>query len=223
MVKEFVYKVQRLTGSIKIDADWSKPAWKNVKPVEIKNHMGSLPAFIPEVKSKMIYDKDNLYLIFNVNDRYVRCITKEINGPVWEDSCIEFFFSPDMDYPGRYFNLEINCGGTPLMHYNLVPRKDFISLFPADINNIEIAHTLPQIVDPEIKEPVNWTVEYRIPLELLRKYSNVTAPGPGIEWRANFYKIAEKNSNPHFLTWTLVQNPVPDFHLPRFFGKIRFK
>lgn len=222
MTGDYVYEVQRLRGPMKIDAAWSKKEWKNIAGVEIRNHMGTFPEFFPEVKSKMMYDNENLYLIFHVNDRYVRCLTNVTNGPVWEDSTVEFFFSPDTRFPERYFNLEINCGGTPLMHYNLIPRKNAMDIDLSDLQAIEIAHTLPQIIAQEIIDPVEWSVEYRIPLEILRKYSEVTGPACGTEWKANFYKIAENNSNPHYLTWTHVDNPKPDFHLPRFFGRLKF-
>jgi hypothetical protein len=170
-----------------------------------------------------MYDDNNLYLIFQVKDRFVRCITTEYNGPVWEDSCVEFFFAPDSDQPLRYFNLEINCGGTPLMRYTIIPRKKFTTLSAADIKMIEIAHSLPRIVDPEIREPVIWSIEYRIPITMLEKYSRVTYPEPGTVWRANFYKISENSSNPHYITWSLVDVIAPDFHLPQFFGLLNFQ
>jgi hypothetical protein len=222
MKKEFVYKVVKATGSMKIDGDWYKPNWQNIPVVELTNHMGSIPGFFPEVKSKMMYDHEYIYLIFHVNDRFVRCITTEINGPVWEDSCVEFFFSPDPDFPEHYFNLEINCGGTPLMHYNTIAREQIKPLEIEDIKKIQIAHTLPKITDPEITDKIEWVIEYRIPLNFLRKYSHIISPEPGIIWKANFFKIAENNSNPHFLTWTVVNNPVPNFHLPKFFGELEF-
>jgi hypothetical protein len=109
------------------------------------------------------------------------------------------------------------------MHYNIVPRKESKHLEAGDLKKIEIAHTLPQIVDPELTEPVTWTLEYRIPLAMLQKYAPVTKPAKGVQWRANFYKIAENNSNPHYLTWSLVENRIPDFHLPAFFGTITFE
>jgi ribosomal protein S8E len=65
-------------------------------------------------------------------------------------------------------------------------------------------------------------MEYRIPFALLRKFSNVTQPENGAIWRANFYKIAENNSNPHYITWNRIENHVPDFHLPNYFGRINF-
>lgn len=170
-----------------------------------------------------MYDDENLYIIFLVKDRYVRCITKDFNGPVWEDACVEFFFSPDTIFPERYFNLEINCGGTPLMHYNVIPGKEITKLEINDIEMIEIAHSLPQIIDPEINELVEWTVEYRIPLVMPGKYSKINHPKSGINWKANFYKIAENSSNPHYLTWSIVDNCKPDFHLPRFFGLLKFQ
>lgn len=223
MKDQYVYKVLRLPGPMKIDGNWKKPEWQNAESLELHNYMGQAPGFQPVVQAKMMYDDENLYVIFQVNDRYVRCITNLINGPVWEDSCVEFFFSPDNDLPERYFNLEVNCGGIPLMHYNIIPGKNTRILEAGEISIIEIAHSLPQSIDPELTDPVTWTIEYRIPLILVEKYSGLTRPGPGVEWRANFYKIAENNSNPHYITWAPVVNPVPNFHLPEFFGMIKFQ
>lgn len=223
MKKMAEYEVTRLDKPLTMNGNWDKPEWKKIKAVELKYFMGNLPKFQPAVQAKMAYDPNNLYVIFRVEDKYIRCITNQINGPVWEDSCVEFFFSPDTGMPGKYFNLEINCGGTPLMHYNLIPRKDFQLLEPNDIKQIEISHSLPEIIDPEMDGPVTWTLEYRIPLGLLKKYSNVTQPASGVTWKANFYKIADKTSNPHYLTWSLVDQAEPDFHLPAYFGKLIFQ
>jgi hypothetical protein len=152
-----------------------------------------------------------------VQDRYVRIITKDIGGQVWKDSAVEFFFSPDASMPLNYFNLEMNAGGTPLLGNRA--KKPVVE----DIKQIEIAHSLPQIVDPEITEPVTWTLEYRIPLAMVEKYANVTRPKKGVEWRANFYKIAEITSNPHYITWSVLPNDRPNFHRPQYFGILKFQ
>jgi hypothetical protein len=217
-----VYEVHKSAQPVIIDGDWSKPQWKNIQPVDIINYMGGIPEFKPVAQAKMMYDDNNLYVIFLVKDRFVRCITSDFNGPVWEDSCVEFFFSPDNNFPERYFNLEINCGGTPLMHYNTVAGKETRIIDPDEIARIEIAHSLPQIIDPEIKDPLSWTIEYRIPCRMIEKFSPVTSPRKGVEWRANFYKIAENNSNPHYITWSAVVSDKPNFHIPHYFGLIRF-
>lgn len=217
------YRVQKLAKPMKIDGDWNKPQWKKIAAMDIKNYMGAKPKFLPFVQAKMMYDAGNIFVIFRVTDRYVRSVTTKINGPVWDDSAVEFFFSPDAALPEKYFNLEINCGGTPLMYYNIVPRKDFKILDSNDIKMIEIAHSMPEIVDPEITEPVNWTVEYRLPIGLLRQYANISPPESGTTWRGNLYKCGDKTSNLHYITWSPIENSEPDFHLPQFFGILKFE
>jgi len=205
-----------------IDGDWYKQQWQNVSHIFITNFMGTVPGFHPVTQVKVIYDDNSLYVIFRVDDCYVRCREQVCNGPVSNDACVEFFFSPDNEKPQRYFNLEVNCGGTPLMRYNIIPRKEFITLEPELIKEIEIAHSLPAWVDPEITEPITWTVECRIPFTLLEKFSRVSLPKTGVNWRANFYKTAAQGTNPHWITWSLVQSSKPDFHLPAFFGALKF-
>jgi len=217
------YTVPQLKKNMKIDADWNKKEWKKVKPVDISNYMGIVPAFKPGAQAKMMYDKENIYVIFRVKDKFVRCITNKINGPVWQDSAVEFFFSPDTAKPLLYFNLETNCGGTALLHYNVIPRRESKRLTEDEIRQVEMAHSLPELIDPEIKDDVTWTLEYRIPLALLEKYSSVTRPGKGVVWKANFYKIAEVSSNPHYITWSKIDKPKPDFHVPQAFGFIKFE
>jgi hypothetical protein len=207
--KPAVYDVYKVKKALSPADKWNKSEWKKVKPVKIVNHMGVLPPFVPYAEAKMMYDDENIYVIFKVKDQFVQVLATEINGPVWRDSAVEFFFAPDPNAPTDYFNLEMNGGGTPLLgHRGKKPTVE-------DIKKIEIVHTLPKVVDPEITEP--------IPLDMISKYVNVTRPAPGVTWRANFYKIAEKKSNQHFLTWSEVKNDKPNFHLPEFFGTLNFK
>jgi hypothetical protein len=223
MAKSPVYHVQRLDQPLNINAEWDKPAWRDVRPLKIQNPMGDAPLFTPSVQAKMMYDDNNLYVIFLVHDRYVRCVVKDFNGPVYEEPAVEFFFSPDNALPQKYFNLEINAIGTPLMHFNDHNLKEHVELKKEEMEKIHIAHSLPDLVDTEIKEPVSWTIEYKLPLSIVEIYSKIDRPSPGVSWKANFYKIAEKGTNVHFLTWSEVINAIPNFHLPKFFGTIIFQ
>jgi hypothetical protein len=222
-VDEAVYNVVKLEKPMKINAKWDKDEWKNVKSIKIEKHMGDLPKFQPVVEAKMMYDDNNVYVIFRVKDRFVQSTVQEYNGSVSENSCVEFFFSPDSAYPLNYFNLEINAGGTPLIFYIRKPWNDFKKLEAEEIKNIEIAHSLPSKVDPEITEPITWIIEYRVPFAMLKKYSDVTKPAPGVTWKGNFYKTGSKTSNPNYMTWSFVDNPTPNFHLPQFFGTLKFQ
>jgi hypothetical protein len=185
--------------------------------------MGSQPVHFPKTEVKIAYDEMAIHLMFRVEDRFVRAVAPEDQGNVWEDSCVEFFFTPDSDLSTGYFNLEINCGGTLLFHFQPGAGRDKIVIPRRECAGIWREHSLPSIVDPEIQEPVTWTVAYGLPLALLKKYCRAVMPAPGVVWRANFYKCADRTSHPHWLTWSPVDFPKPNFHLPRSFGILEFQ
>lgn len=218
-----VYHVTKLKKPMKIDGQWDKKEWQAAEIINVHKHMGKLPRFTPVVEAKMMYDDLNVYVIFRVHDQFVHSTVTNYNGPVSENSCVEFFFSPDTNEPLKYFNLEINAGGTPLIYYITKPWKGFREIEHDEIKNIEIAHSLPRVVDPEMKGPVTWIIECRVPLSVLKKYSKVTDPAPGVQWKGNFYKTGSKTSNPNYMTWSFIDNPEPDFHIPKYFGTLIFR
>jgi len=220
--RKYTYDVKVSTQSTDINSNWEKEFWNNVKAVNLKNHMGDKPSHFPGTQMKLKYDKDYIYVIFRVKDHYIRAVAKKTNGKVYEDSCVEFFFTPVPDVSRGYFNMETNCKGIFLLefHKNNGQEKGFVDL--KDANEIEISHSLEKNVENEISEPLIWTVEYKIPLSILSKYMEVDKPEPGVHWRANFYKCGDKTSHPHWLTWAPVDFPQPKFHLPEFFGHLEF-
>lgn len=222
-MQENTYRVKPIPGPITIDGDWNKSIWKDVEAVELTNYMGEKPLYSPVTHAKLMYDSDYIYGIFRVQDKYVQSKVTEINGAVSTDSCVEFFFSPDTDSPLTYFNLEINAGGVPLLHYVTQPRKTYQVLEADQIRKIEIAHSMPSVVDPEIVKDTVWTIEYKVPLAMLSRHGKVTTPAPGVKWKANFYKTGSRTGNPHYFTWNVVDNPRPDFHLPQYFGTLIFE
>jgi hypothetical protein len=217
------YQVGRLVKPMVINADWNKPQWRRVEPLDIRLFMGAKPDHLPKTQAKVLYDEEYVYVIFRVKDKYIRAVETERHGRVWEDSCVEFFLTPGTDISNGYFNIETNCIGTLLLHYQPRPDEDIRPLKPAECDRLEIATSLPKkVIDPEITEPLTWTLEYRVPVEMFGEYRQVVKPAPGVKWRANFYKCAETVSYPHWLTWSLVVNDVPNFHLPEYFGTLEF-
>jgi hypothetical protein len=218
-----VYRAPKLSAPPTLDGDWDKPVWHPAPVAVLENYMGERPAHFPHTEFRVAYDMEAIYIIFRTADRYVRAVAeKEFDGPVYKDSCVEFFFTPGPDTNIGYFNLEMNCGGTLLFHCQTRPRQsNTISI--ADCARITKFHQLPRIVNPEITTPTVWTVEYRLPLEIISRYMpKMTAPKPGVLWRANFYKCGDDTSHPHWLTWAPVDFPRPDFHRPESFGWLEF-
>lgn len=204
---------------------WSDEAWERVEPIELHCHMGKTPEHFPRVRAKIAYDTSAIYVAFFVNDRYVRAVAEAHQGAVYCDSCVEFFFTPSEVPTAGYFNLEMNCGGTMLLHFQREPRGEFVALAAEDIARIDVLHNLPRFVQPEIEQPTDWSVAYRLPVDVVAKYfpGKVAQPRPGVTWRANLYKCADETSHPHWLTWSRVGRPQPEFHRPEWFGTLVFE
>ena len=218
----WAHRVPRARGSVAAAAAWDSAPWRDVPPLTMGHHMGEPPAHRPLAQVKLQYDAEAVHLIFRVEDRWVRCRVAEYQGDVCTDSCVEFFFTPGPDLADGYFNLEASCGGTLLFTHRQGRDEEVVDVSEQEARCIEVAHTLPSLLEAEITTPVTWEVSYRIPLQVLRAYARVTAPGPGTAWRANFYKCADASSHPHWLTWAPVDWPHPDFHRKEFFGTLEF-
>ena len=217
------YEVARAGKGLALESGWDGPGWNAIRPLSLELFMGEKPEHRPRTEAKVAYDDRKIYVAFRVEDRYVRAVEEKYHDMVCCDSCVEFFFTPNSDIGTGYFNLEMNCGGTLLL-YHQANRSEIgrTVVAEADCRRIEIHHQLPKRIDPEIADPVTWVLACAIPFEMLEKYSRVTRPAPGVSWRANFYKCADHTSHPHWLTWSKVDNPRPDFHLPEFFGTLKF-
>lgn len=221
--KPEIYNVTRISKPVEINGVWNKEPWNQIPAIHINKHMGKEPDHKPGVQAKLAYDQEAVYVIFQVQDKFVRCMIEEYQGPVSRDSCVEFFFTPGTDVTQGYFNLELNCGGTAVFKFQKVAKDGQTKIPKSEFDKIQLAHYLPGKVSPEIEGPVTWTIEYRLPINILSNYYDVKKPAPGVEWKANFYKIASESSHPHWLTWAFVDNPNPKFHLPEFFGTLIFQ
>jgi hypothetical protein len=184
--------------------------------------MGQRPEHLPNTRVKAVYDDDHLYVLFRVEDRYIKAVAQGHQSPVYQDSCVEFFFTPGTDLSQGYFNLEVNCGGTVLFQHQTARGKDTIRIADDDVDMIMVAHSMPAVIAREIQEPRAWMLEYRLPLSVIGKYAPLTRPRPGAVWRANFTKCADHTSHPHWLTWSAIDRPTPDFHRPEYFGELIF-
>lgn len=202
------------------DAIWERAA---IAPVAIFHPRSK--SRHPRVEARLLYDEEALFLRFEVDDRYVRSVRTNYQDGVCRDSCVEFFVEPKAGF--GYFNFEINAGGTLLLWYITDctrTEKGFREAVevPAEVAaTLEIAHSLPAVVEPEIQEPVSWTIGVRIPVALFERYVGTLRPLSGQSWRANFYKCADETSHPHWISWQPVGEPL-NFHKPERFGQLQF-
>lgn len=171
----------------------------------------------PEVRFNIAYGKKEIFLKYYVRESNTKAEKDQPNQMVCEDSCVEFFVSPDDD--GIYYNFEFNPIGTVLLGAGH-GRTDSKRADPAFTERIRRITTMGDKPFGEIKGDIRWSLTLAIPLDIF--FHHHVTELKGKTFRANFYKCGDKLSNPHFVTWNPVQTEEPDYHRPEFFGALKF-
>lgn len=185
---------------------------KNVTPFQVENLLWGTKA-IP---------KTYVYLGFIPGDGFrLRMICEEKNPlrtftneqePVYRDSALEAFFQFE---PGRtgnsseiYLNFEVNANGALLAAYGR--ERTYRTYFEkGDMKAFECK---------ALVEEEQWSVELRIPINVLEKIYGELHLGAGSIFRCNFYKISESVDIEHYASYAPIRSEVPSFHLPEFFA-----
>lgn len=170
----------------------------------------------PAVQFEISCSGEEIRLHFNVREEITRAVCSADRENVWEDSCVEFFFAPDDG--GLYYNFECSCIGKLYMccgrerngrvflpdeAYSLVRRRCSLGSEPFGLRTVS-----------------NWEVELAIPAEVL-VFHNLGSFS-GLHARGNFCKCGNLLPRRHYLSWSPIVAPAPDFHRPECFGKIDF-
>lgn len=171
----------------------------------------------PEVQFAIAYSETEIFLKYFVKENYFKAEKTESNQNVFEDSCVEFFVSPEPD--GYYYNFEFNAIGTCLMGSGH-GRADSVR---ADLSHIAKIRRFPSLGSTPIAErkgDFSWDLTIAIPYEVLFHHNVKDLRGKS--FRANFYKCGDKLSVPHYVSWNPIGTEKPDFHRPEYFGEVRF-
>ncbi|MHB8138651.1 MAG: carbohydrate-binding family 9-like protein [Smithellaceae bacterium] len=203
---------------------WDGDFWRQTQPLSISCFRPEGSDHRPQTLCKLLYNQQNIFGIFRVEDQYVRSVHTGFQDDVWKDSCVEFFVQPK-EY-GGYFNFEFNCGGALLASHVTNPARvdgrlnEFQPLQSSDDRQIRRFFTLARVVEPEIPTPIIWYLEFSVPFAVLEKYAGSLGAVKGQTWRANFYKCGNETSHPHWVSWSPLS--ARNFHDPASFGLLEF-
>lgn len=204
--------------------------WQKAEKAEINNFPWAEAegAYYPISSFYILHQAENLYILLLTQGEYEKEPRAEVEiaqGPVHQDSCLEFFLAPYVD-SDLYFNFEVNPKG----YYKIAvggSRKDRYQLQPEDLSDFIIQGLKPdQVCLEDESANYDWGVFLKIPLKSLDKIAKNLMPkatnltrDPDI-MRMNVYKCGDLTEVPHFACWSNVQNATPDFHRSEFFGEI---
>jgi hypothetical protein len=167
----------------------------------------------PEASFVMAHGKDAIYLKYYIKEPTIKAEYLNINDPVFEDSCVEFFIAFDDD--SQYYNLEFNCVGTCRGQYGpSKTEREFLcpSLLKTILHQTQIkGHG---------NEQIEWELTLSIPLTVFSYHPEISLES--CRARGNFYKCGDGLPEPHYMCWSNINATYPEFHLKDFFSEISF-
>lgn len=157
---------------------------------------------------------NKLYIRYDVKGQQLRAMAANDQEEVWCDSCVEFF----CQLPGsnEYMNFETNCIGK-MVASRREGRDKNVRLF--DKEQMALIDRFSSVGEEPFEEKdgeFTWFVVIAIPWALITEDGKRPT-----NFKANFYKCADKTKQVHYLSWNPIALPHPDFHCPAFFGEIK--
>ena len=159
-----------------------------------------------------------LYIKVKAIDCHSSASILAINGPVYLDSCFEFFFTPDKDLSTSYINLEINCVGS--VYLGVKDQQGIRIATKDEISALMVSSSLEQGRLKEVSdEDACWYLDIMIPFSLVKVIYKDSIDWD--RWHCNFYRCGGQIDD-QYGVWHAISGPEPDFHQPLQFGQLNF-
>lgn len=166
----------------------------------------------PIVSATLAAGDSYLWVNFFVRGLGLKAEYGETNEPVWQDSCVEVFIE---NPAGGYRNFEMNCIGTLLSAYQKARGIDVERITEEEAGEVIRYTSVPHETFAERDGIHEWTATLGIPFRLMG-YA-----GRPDSIKCNLYKCADGSRWMHYVSWSPIDTPKPDFHRPDFFGTLR--
>jgi hypothetical protein len=180
--------------------------------IDVLNWRETFP-YKPIVAFDIARGKDDLYIHYFVKGLSLRAVSDTDGRSVHLDSCVEFFMRKDGEM--NYINFEFNCIGTCYACRHET-RTISVPLTPEEFRSIRRYTTIQREAFEEEKGIFAWELTIAIPFELMK----IDANNLPEKIYGNFYKCADRTENPHYVTWSPIDLPRPNYHCPEFFAEI---
>ena len=189
------------------------PDWARVPTAAIDSfHWEGETAFRPNSFFQLCFEKgQGVHVRLWSDETALRCVCTERDDPVYEDSCLEFFFAPFSDK--GYFNVEMNPRGVFLAQYGTGREA---RVFLKTLTGLS-----PTVEPLAVKD--GWGVACFLPCGLIEQVCGRPFSADAGSFRGNFYKCGDKTAVPHYAAFSPVDALPPGFHAPAHFATIEIR
>lgn len=214
--------VERAPGPITIDGKVDA-VWKKADPVEFVFPWNDVAAEgAQSTLARVLWDENNLYLLYECVDPYLDSEVTEHDGPVYQEDAVEIFATPRADKVSAYFGYEMNINGAYLDYIAAEAGEGRTKSihFDWESEGVQIATTYDGTLNDHSDKDRGWILEMAIPFDNFRHLGGTIPPQDGDVWRWNLNRT--KGYNGQFSMWSDSGTPQANFHMSEFFGYATF-
>ncbi len=194
-----------IVGGIASPLAATDPVWSDVPATELDFCWQDCCPSPYTTVARLVHSPEGITVRLETTEWPLRATHTVCNGEICEDSCMEFFLTPNLT-DKRYINIEVNPLG--VTHVGLGESRYDRTLL--DISGEGL------VIETLITFERGWSVTIHIPYTFLDRYFGAHDS----KMRANFYKCGDLTVTEHYSVWNPIDLPKPDYHCPEFFGSL---
>lgn len=216
-----LYTCARIERDLALSGKVDDPLWQLADAVLLTDPVSGAEKPY-RTTARLLYNTQYLYIGFSCEDAYVWGEYTERDSPIFTEECVEAFICPSGKMR-QYYEINVSPRNTIFDAFILNGRepegeRNMLSFVDYTCAGLQTAVH----IDGELGVPGarGWSVEYALPFHSLIGHDHLT-PEAGDCWRLNLYRIDSLARNElDFYAWATVGKI--DFHLPQYFGTLRF-
>ncbi len=213
------YPVKRTTAPVAIDGKLDDKAWAAASPpVSLQFLWDSQTGAKQKTAVRMLWDDQNLYLAYDVDDADITAQFQNRDDPTYRDDAVEIFINPRPAQTGLYFGFEMNVRG---VLYDYANHGGRILVKQYNAEGVKIATFVRGTLNVRGDQDQGWSLEAAIP------WSNFDAlsrpPQVGTVWKANLNRWDGVEPDRRMSIWSDPLQETAWPHIPERFGELVFE
>jgi hypothetical protein len=222
-----VYKVAKVKGPITVDGKMDESGWQNAE-VQPFNYFyrGDRPPEKQNTKFRMLWDDENLYLFYDMEDTSLTAREKIMDERPYLDDCIEFFCMPVPDSINMHFAFELNIWKVPYDFVILWKFNQGRHVYIKSYNPVyKVEVTYEGTINDDTDRDKGWKMELAIPFTAFSDFYSSYPAKPGTKWAFQSVR-QDRNLVTDKMRSTSTLFPIydirKDVHQPSRFGLLEF-
>lgn len=221
-----VFQASKTESPIKIDGKIDA-AWKNTESASLDYYRrDEKPSDRQTSQFRMMWDEENLYVLFQCQDKYITAREIKRDGQPYFDDCAEIFLIPATAQLDMHYGFELNLykASNDFIFLNDF-HEDRHALIKSYNPDFDVEVSIDGSLNDNSDEDNEWIMEMAIPLKLFEGINTFSPVAPGNRWAFQAIRQDRNDATGNRRSWSTLFEVHPDHpnvHEPEDFGYLEF-